>query len=517
MFSRTAIAVAAAASLAGCAAGPASVQTEAVSENGLVRFEFATEGKNSFTVAGASCDAPRGGTCVVEISMADLQAGWNEIPIETRRRTGEEEKLTARVFVGEDAFRRTCEVRQSGGPDPRTLQYEIKCEFEDGFAGELFGEAMPGGLAIVKAAEVRVDENPANAGVLRPLVVGDLPIVVTNRAGGRWERPLKVVVPLPLVQLSVTGWQDPWYEDVLPLRIRAEAGAEILVDGEPVRPKRDGASFVREVKIKPGPNRIRVEARLPDRVDAVVDLSIRGKAPDTPLYIDEPAVAELTTSDHFVRIRGRTIPEARVYLANRPADIARDGSFEFVVPLDEGDNEIEVLAVVDPGPRIQARPATKRSFAVRVEGDDEQRIEQRQYAASDLEAANAEVLADLGRDPWGHVGAKVTFPMVLRDMATSLVKGGCEARIEGDACTHEVSQEVRVGFETREAKACDGEELPAVIELDSCPDVAEGQRVIVVGKVLGGLGGRVGQFTVERPRIRASELRDAPWIVEARR
>ncbi len=497
--------------LAGCAAGPASVSTQAVAESGLVRFEFATEGKNSFTVGGSSCDAPKGGTCVVEVSTADLQAGWNEISIETRRRTGEDEALAARVFVGEESFRRDCEVTEVGGPDPRTLVYELACTFDEGFHGVLDGVPMADGKARVPAAEVEVHEDPAEAGVLRPLVMGRLPVVVTNRAGGEWRRPVGVVVPLPLVQLSVKGWQNPWYEDEMPLRIRAEQGSSITIDGETVRPTRDGASFTVNAKVKPGPNTIRIEAAKEGRVRALVDLRIRGKAPDTPLYVFEPASDDVVTDEAYVRIRGRTSPDAKLYLANRPMDTNRDGSFDLVVPLDEGENEISVLAVVDPAVGVRARPPTKRTFNVLMEAKAEPR--QRTYTPEEEAETNTAVLVALGKDPWSHVGALVEFPMVVDDMATSLVKDGCEARLEGDACTHEVERDVRVGFSLVTARACDGELMPAVVELDHCPELERGARLLITGKVLGGLGGRVGQLTVERPRFRATRAAPAPWVV----
>lgn len=477
-----------------------------------MRFEFATEGKNSFTVAGASCDAPRGGTCAVEVSTADLQAGWNEISIETRRRTGEEEALSARVFVGEEAFRRTCEVTEVGGPDPRTLVYELACTFDEGFHGVLDGAAMLNGRATIPAAEVEVDEDPAEAGVLRPLVMGRLPVVVTNRAGGEWRRPVGVVVPLPLVQLSVKGWQNPWYEDTMPLRIRAEQGASISIDGESVRPARDGASFTVDAAVKPGPNTIRIEASKAGRVPAKIDLKVRGKAPDTPLYVFEPATDHVVTDQAYVRIRGQTSPDAKLYLANRPMDTGSDGTFDLVVPLDEGDNEVSVLAVVDPSLGVRARPPTKRTFTVVMEARAEPR--QRTYTEEEAAETNTAVLVALGKDPWSHVGALVEFPMVVDEMATSLVKDGCEARLEGDACTHEVERDVRVGFDLVTARACDGDLVPAVVELDHCPTLERGDRLLITGKVLGGLGGRVGQLTVERPRFRATRTAPAPWVLD---
>lgn len=487
------------------------MQSEAVVDAGLVRLEFTTEGKNSFTALDEHiCEADKGGTCVVEISTADLQAGWNEIEVGTRRRTGDGGPLIARFFLGEEAFQRRCEVTESGGPEADTLVYELKCEFDEGFSGLLFGLPLEGGRASVPASQVPLKGLPEDAGVTRPLVVADLPLEVVNRAGAVMSRPLRVVLPLPLVQLSVEGWQDPWYEPELPLRIRAEAGAEILVDGEPVLPTRDGAEFVHVVRSDPGSNEVVVEARREGRHPSRVELRFVSKSPDTPLYLEQPARAEFTTDEPGLRLRGATLPEAKLYLAGRRVDLARDGSFDIVVVLDEGDNDIDLLAVVDPAPGVRQRPPTRRELKVHLE-PDAQEASRSQLAGADP-TAMSKVMGELATDPWRHQGAQVRFPFRIEAASTSLARDGCVARLEGVACTHEVSRKVRVGFEVRGARACDGEELHAVVELDSCPDVVEGQRVDVVGRVLGGLGGRVGEWTVERPRIAGSQVLPSPFL-----
>jgi len=39
-----------------------------------------------------------------------------------------------------------------------------------------------------------------------------------------------------------------------------------------------------------------------------------------------------------------------------------------------------------------------------------------------------------------------------------------------------------------------------------------GQRLDVIGRVKGGLGGRVGEWTVERPRIQGLSLSPSPFL-----
>ena len=498
--------------LAGCSAGPADVQTAPAPAAGLVRFEFTTQGKNEFTVGGHTCEARKGGGCVLEVPTAELQGGWNEVEIETRRRTGQKEKLKAVFFLGDEAFQRDCQVVESSDSgDPTELEFRLSCTFEEGFHGELFGEEMTGGQASVRAVDVPFAEG-TTGGAQRPLAKVGLPLFVVNKAGGRWARPVDVILPLPLVQLAIEGVRPIWYEKVLPLRLRSEPGAQVFVDGRQVgAPGRDGV-VTAEVAIDPGPNTVVVEARMPGRVPTVHALPIRGSAPDTPLYIDEPLQDRFTTTEQTLVVRGQTSPDARLYLGSRPVEFNADGTFELRVPLSEGLNEVEVMAVVDPSPGVKRRPPTRRAFEVRSTPRPLLEVEQFLSAAPQDEIDEA--LAGLGVDPWVFLGRRVRFAFVVEEVATALGDGGCSARVAGLACTREVSRPVRVGFETRTARACVGQDLPAVVELGSCPDLAAGDRIQVVGAVQGGLGGRYGDLTVERPRIEATWIGPLPWLVE---
>jgi len=497
--------------LAGCSAGPAEVETESAPDAGLVRFEFSTEGKNAFTVVGHSCEAEEGGGCVLEVPTAELQGGWNEIEVETRRRTGQKEALRAIFFLGDEAFARDCDVTgSSDSGDPDELTFDLECRFEEGFHGELFGELLQDGRTTVRAVDIPVEEDAG--GVERPAARVGLPLFVVNRAGGRWKRPVDVVVPLQLVQLEIQGVRPVLYEQELPLRFRAEEGATVFVNGRQVGEAGRSGRLETRVPIEAGANEVTVEARLEGRVPAVHELSIHGAWPDTPLYIDLPLKDEFATQERAVVVRGTTSPQARLYLSNRPVDFAADGSFELLVPLEEGDNEVEVMAVVDPEPGVRRRPPTKRTFRIHCSPRAVGEIER--YLSRVPEEEIDQTLAGLGRDPWLHVGERVRFALVVEEAATSLVDGGCSSRVAGIACTREVTRPVRVAFERRTARACAGEELPAVVELDSCPDLSAGDRVEVVGEVLGGLGGRHGEYTVERPRIAASWIEPAPWLVE---
>lgn len=497
--------------LAGCAAGPAAVETEAAPDAGLVRFEFSTDGKNGFTVGGHTCEAESGGGCVLEVPTAELQGGWNEIQVETRRRTGGKQALQAVFFLGDEAFQRDCDVQESStSGDPDELEFQLSCRFEEGFHGEIFGEQMVEDRATVRAVDIPVPDGIG--GVLQPAARVGVPLFVVNRGGGRWKRPVDVVVPLQLVQVAIEGVRPVWYEPVLPLQLTAEQGATIFVDGRQTDPiDREGRVMV-DVTIDPGPNTIEVEARMAGRVPAVHRLAVRGSHPDTPLYIDAPTRDEFTTTDKDLVVRGVTSPQARLYLGSRPVDIAPDGSFELLVPLEEGYNEVEVMAVVDPSPGVRRRPPTKRTFQVRSTPKPSLEVEQFLSVVPPEEID--ETLAGLGADPWVYLGNRVRFAMEVEEIATSLTDGECAARVAGIACTKEVTRPVQVGFQRRVARACSGDELPAVVELSSCPELTIGDRIEVVGEVLGGLGGRHRGLTVERPRIAASWVKPSPWLVD---
>ena len=266
---------------AGCSAGPASVSTSWDPAAHGVRLTFQSEGKNTFTVEGQSCSAKQDAPCSVVVPAADLSAGWFNLSVETKRRTGMDQELYARVFLGDEAFSADCEVLAQGG-DP--AGWEVRCTFPEGFSGELAGRPMVGGRGSVSAEEVPLPAG-AGGGVERPLIKASLPLRVVNRAGSSWPRKLPVVVPVPVVQLRVAGWQDTWYDPELPLALLAEPGAEVVVNGRIVAGADGPEGAVHTVPIKPGANRIEVEARKAGRVPAIHSLLINSKAPDTPLYL----------------------------------------------------------------------------------------------------------------------------------------------------------------------------------------------------------------------------------------
>jgi hypothetical protein len=498
---------------AACAAGPASVEVTPRASEGLVHFEFQSEGKNTFSVGGHSCEAEPDTPCALDVPVAELQGGWNRVDVETRRRTGMASPLQARFFLGDDAFRRDCAVTETGDrADPASLGFELTCTFPEGLHGEVAGRPMPEGKASLRASEIPLDVDGQGLGVAQPVAVAEIPLVVVGKGGGRWPRPIRVVLPVPLTQLAVLGFRDPWYERTLPLQLRAEPGADLKLGGQSVPVPVAGEAFEHAVEVKPGRNTLRVEASAQGKVAAVHELELRGEWPATPLYLDEPATEHVTTFEKTIRIRGLTDPHARLYVSSRPVDLGSGGRFDLEIPLEEGLNDIELLAVVDPAPRVEPRPATKRSIQVRCRPLSDPAVQKalEKTGAGDSPDAVRAVAAD----PWAHEGEYLHFSMKIEEFSSSPAgkDGGCRGTLTGLLCSEEAARPVRVGYEEKQGRACLGELLPVVVETDECREADAGAWIRVVGKVVGGLGGRSGIRTVERPRIEALELRPAPRV-----
>lgn len=493
--------------LSGCSAGPASVAASWDVEAHAVRLTVTTEGKNSFTARGQSCTAKGGASCQLVLPAADLPSGWSDVVVETKRRTGMDGPLTARVFLGDDAFTADCEALELPGSPAR---WDVRCAFPDGFSGELAGRPMTGGRGEVSSLDIpRSDDSPS--AVDRPLIRASLPLEVVNRAGSRWPRDLPVVAPVPVVQLRLEGWQADWYDAELPLRLRAEAGAEVVVDGRVVAGADGEEGAVHTVPIQVGANRVQVEARKEGLAPARHELVITGKQPATPLYLDTPRALEFTTRGQVLRVVGRSLPHAKVYVDTRRVPELIDGRFDVEVPLVEGPNEIQVLAVVDADGGHPRRPPTKVELLVTSTPNPNPLIKQQLRAANPV--SSRAVLEQAAQDAWSQAGEDVGFTLRVEDLQRTPVGEGCHVRIEGLLCPEEVRRSVQVGFEPVFASACGAEEYPAVVDLQTCPkDLQEGARIRVAGAIRGAIGGRWGTRTVERPQIDGADWEPAPWV-----
>lgn len=487
--------------LTACSAGPASVV--AVVDDGIAgaRLTFTTEGKNSFTAAGVSCDADTDGSCSILIPAPDLKPGWNEVLVDTKRRT--DEPVEARFFVPDALFGRVCTVRQDGiTGDPAELVFAVECSFADGFRGSLDGRIMKDGTGEISAMKCLGDLATLDVDLERPLLRGEIPLDVVGRAG-RLRRGIPVAVPAPVVQVALDGWASPWYEESLPLRVDAEPGATVTINGEG-HPVSDRPLTV-DIPIAEGPNEVVVVVTLEGHAPARHALSIEGKRA-TPLFLDQSYDSPLTTDRELLPLSGRTHRDAKLYLNGRPVD-HRKGRFELDAFLEEGKNDVQLLAVIESSAGRPSRPVTRLDFEVHRVPALEPEV-----AASAPGANPTELAVDtVAADPWAHVGNEIAFPMRIESIAENLSMGGeCSSRIEGLACTERVRGPVLLGWSVVRGHVCIGETVPVVVEAAECPRAVEGDDVFITGVVRGALGGRHHGITRDRPSVEARTAHRLP-------
>lgn len=480
--------------LAGCSSGIATTEASVDGAQGGVTLTVTTEGKNTFGAHGVECTARGDESCTLFLPAKVLQGGWNELTLETKRRT--DEPVVARFYVGEELFAADCSAAASKlSPDPAEMEVHVTCRFPEGFRGELDGEPMTGGSGTIAADRCVGDVPTLAVDLERPLLRGAVPLDVVNEAGGRMRRPLPVPVPAPVVQVAVDDWADPWFEEELPLRLRAEPGATLHVDGTQIAAG-DGMSVTVPVAIARGANTVTVEARRPGRAPAVHVLSIEGRYPDTPLHLDQTFDGPVTTTEPLLELTGTTHPRAKLYLSGRLMDHT-DGRFALLAEIEEGRNDVQLLAVVDRAEGQDARPLTRIDIEVFREASAAAQ------ARRDARPRGKEVaLSAVAADPWEHVDARVRFPMTLDEIVqTPSLDGRCSALLNGTACTRRVSAPVMIGWSIRKAWVCTGDEVPIVVEAKTCPGAEPGDELEVAGTVAGALAGRHRGVTRDRPRV----------------
>lgn len=488
--------------------------------SGIVRIEFETEGKNTFQVAGRSCEAPRAGGCVVEVPVGELQGGWNNFVVGTDRRTGMEGTFSTEVYLGTSAFPRECEAQEVETVRREDTAVEIRCTFPEGYSGSLWGEPLVNGRRRIPTtklvAEAAFDEDDKEHWPTPrdPLLVVDVPVEVVNPGGGRMTRPLRVAVPAPFVQFQVSGHERLWFERALPLTLKAEAGAVITIDGKRMRPPVEGKVFTVERLVESGENLIEVKAEVPGRVPSIHTLRVEGRYPESPLHIDEPIETEITTEEASLRIRGRTHPSAEIFWGRIPVKVRRDGSFVVDAYLEEGRNDVEVsafLAETEYG-RLTRKPATRTFVVDRVPPTPERR------AIGEPVEAPLEPLSiqEVAKQPWDTVGETVRFAMRADNVSLFPSEAGCTASIEGVGCGREEIRTAYIAFRDVQARTCVGEHHPAFVEFDFCPRIEDGTWVQIDGTVQGGFAGRGrGDTTVVRLRVRGTAVEPKTRILGA--
>jgi hypothetical protein len=485
--------------LSACSSGTSSVLAEVDLASGGARLTFQTEGRNTFTAGGVSCEADQAGSCSVLLPAADLLPAWNRLEIETKRRT--DERLEARFFISDEFFGRECTVSRNGVTgDPEEMSFDVQCTFAEGFTGSIDGQPMNDGKATVSALRCLGELESLEVDVERPLLRGAIPLDVVGRKGSL-RRGIPVAVPAPLVQVSLEGWATPWFEERISLKLDAEPGAVITVNGEPTTASAKDSVATLEVPVSVGPNEVVVLVSKEGHAPARHALAIEGRYPATPLFLDQTYAAHLTTDRKLLPLSGRTHREAKLYLNGRPVD-HRAGRFELDAVLEEGKNDVQLLAVIEASRGRRARSLTRIDFEVL-----------RTTAAPpefgsvepSLPTAELRSLASVAADPWAHVGSRVSFPMRIESISENLsTDGNCSARIEGLACSERVGGPVMLAWSVVQGWVCIGEQSPVVVEAALCPDAVEGDDVQIDGVVRSALGGRYQGMTRDRPSVDAT-------------
>lgn len=497
--------------LAGCSSGPFEIAAELRREERVLRVTFETHGANTFGILGQSCEAPRRGSCTLDVPTAELPGGWSNLPVTTRRRTDRKDPKL-RLHFGDEVFPRDCTTEPLPPLGPgESDRLSVRCQPVDGFRFALADRPMDGHRGEIALADVlRLNGPTPTPGA--PVVPRFLPLTVLNRGQGSWPRPIPIAVAPPLTQLQVDGWADPWFEPTMPVRIRVEAGAKLFLDGAPL-PVPDGGGWVERALDVPsapprsagsadGEGRVRFvfRAEVEGKAPAEFEVAVTGRFPATPLYIDSPRVGRIITTDESFQITGRTDPRAVLFLGRRPVSVDADGRFSVDAPLEEGQNDVEILAELDATAERAARARTVHTFSVR------------RNPLPSTTAKKTGALPDPGpyapvaADPARHVGQRVELRLRIESLATTLTDDGCRTTIEGLGCLADGRARAEVGFRPVEGWTCLGGEHAAVVEISRCPDLVEGQWVDVLGEVTGVLGGRRGQLTVSRPMIEADRV-----------
>ena len=484
--------------LSGCSAGTAVVEAQVGLDVG-VTLSFQTEGRNIFSAGSGSCAAEKGAGCSFVLPAAELAPGWNRLEITTNRRT--DAPLEARFFVEDAVYGRDCTAtpdRVTG--DPADTIFSVECTFAEGFTGSMGSRIMTGGKGQIPAVECLGDLADLSVDLARPLLRGSIPVDVAGR-NGRLRRGVPVAIPAPVVQATLQGWASPWFEATLPLTIEAEPGASISVNGAAAQKAVEGRVTQVDVPIAKGANEVVVLITMAGHAPARHVLSIEGRHPDTPLFLDQVYAEPLTTDREFLPLSGRTHPHAKLYLNGRLVDHV-NGRFELDALLEEGKNDVQLLAVIESTGGQRARPITRvdievnRTASLPVAGGPS--------TTAAPEARGGLDLSTVAADPWAHLGSTVAFPMRIELIAEKLsLKGECSSRIEGLACTERVSGPVMLGWSVVEAWVCIGESIPVVVNASVCPAAGVGDDVFVAGTVHGALGGRHEGVTRDRPSIDA--------------
>jgi hypothetical protein len=183
-----------------------------------------------------------------------------------------------------------------------------------------------------------------------PLHVGDNSLeLMVDRPGMGRDETVKLVVPVAYrVSADVSTMSAP--HPAVTIRVEAQPGAEVTVDGKPLTldPNGAGAYAVDEAAATDGPAD---ESRVVS-LDVPYTVTSKGHGPEAgkvsarvsvaPLRVDAPGVRAIVEDDK-VLVAGRAAKGASVTVDGAPVTVGPDGAFETLVPLPTlGDRTVDV-------------------------------------------------------------------------------------------------------------------------------------------------------------------------------
>jgi hypothetical protein len=296
-----------------------------------------------------------------------------------------------------------------------------------------------GTVVTLDGAKATFAQGEADLTLATPLHVGDNDLrLAVDRPGMGRDETVKLLVPVAYrVSADVSTMSGP--KPAITIRVSAQAGADVTVDGKPVSLDASGAAayVIDESAATEGPAD---ESRVVS-IDVPYTVATQGRTDKgtvsarvavAPLRVDAPGVRAFVEEDRTI-IAGRAAKGATVTVDGNPVTLAADGSFTTTVPLPSpGDRTIDVRGG-STGPAPMS-PRTVHVVVTRVTSlaDAAKTFEQQKTIGYD--AAMANITGSAGQ-PIVVEGAVVESrgsgpkTIVLVDDRRGCAKGPCLTRV----------------------------------------------------------------------------------------
>jgi hypothetical protein len=220
-------------------------------------------------------------------------------------------------------------------------------------------ECPDGTKTWIDTSPVEFRAGKAKLPLLKPLQVGENPIVLVLERPGRSREEIALSIP---IEFRVRGSTDALAEDSPKVSVLASAlaGTRLEVDGKPVTPDASGAARIdydvatevtgAEASVKSLERSVPYRATTGSAAPQTGTVSIRIGI--TPLVVDAPG-ASITVGTKDVVIAGRTAPGSVLKVGSSAVVLDPEGRFVSKQSLTVGDNQLIVRATLkDHAPRL---------------------------------------------------------------------------------------------------------------------------------------------------------------------